>query len=1258
MSTRQRYYFLTGILFFVFSIRSGATGIKSFLQINPTTVEVFYDDGNCLTVDFYGPNIFRLFQDPRGGILRSPSSNPPAEILVPGARKEAGPLTVDTGNYSVSSRLVRITFDRNSSCWSVRDLRTGREVVRQCRPTEFLQGETILFLKNHPDENFFGGGVQNGRFSHRGTQIKIANTNSWTDGGVSSPVPFFWSTRGYGVLAYTFHPGMYDFGKNDSSMVVLSHDTNHLDIFLMVDASPKSLLNDYYQLTGHPILLPEFAFYEGHLNAYNRDYWKEIEGKKGVLFEDGKYYEESQKDNGGIRESLNGEKGNYQFSARAVIDRYARHDLPLGWILPNDGYGAGYGQTNTLEGNIANLKSFGDYARRNGVQLGLWTQSDLYPKKGVSPLLQRDIIREVRDAGVRVLKTDVAWVGSGYSFGLHGISDVSGVMSYYGNDARPFIITLDGWAGTQRYGAIWTGDQTGGEWEYIRFHIPTYIGAGLSGLGNITSDMDGIFGGKNPVVNIRDFEWKTFTLMQLNMDGWGSNPKYPCVFGEPATSINRSYLKLKSALLPYTYTLAHEAVNGLPVIRAMFLDFPSDYTYGTATRYQYLFGPSFLIAPIYKNTVSDIAGNDIRNNIYLPSGTWYDYFSGETYRGGRIINSFQAPLWKLPVFVRAGAIIPMNHPNNHPSGIDHTDRIYEIYPSGKSSFTQYEDDGVSLAYLQGASATTQISSDLDDKGNLTVTIAPTKGNYGNFQKEKATTLILNTNARPESVKVREGTKKLRIREDTLGMNTWSYNAAPNLNRFFTKGSGYSMPVLKNPQVVIRLEKTDVTAQGITVRVKGFQKLSKNTLLKKHGTLMAPVVSRITTTPYSVTPHWEQEKQADYYEIGFDNELFSTIGGDSLELSDLTPDGQYRIRLRAVNLDGTSPWTTFTVHTAVDPFQDALHGLTATCTAKSMDGFGLDHLFDFSQRGDIWHTDYYSKAVPFDMTIDLHGTDTLDKLWYVPRSNAGNGTITRVDISVSKDGKDWTDIGEQDWARDAHIKEVRFTDRPMARYVKFSVRSAVGNFGSGSEIYVFKVPGTKTLLPGDINGDNKVDENDLTSYLNYNGLKKGDGEFDGYISNGDINGNGIIDAYDIANAAVKLNNGIIHAQSEPLSGSVSVNYDKRQYRRGEDMAITVKGMNMKSVNSLGLAVPYDPLEMQFTGIDPVAVKDMQNMTCDRRHTDSSQVLYPVFTNVGEGQMLNGTETLFVIHFKALKNLKVKDDPIHGMFVDRNLTELDF
>ena len=549
--------------------------VEGARKINPAAVEVLLDNNRRMTLDFYGDNIFRIFRDDKGGIIRDPKAEPEARILADNPRKPVSRLDVDQKGDAVviTTGKVRIEINKKTSLFKVINLKDHSVVAEQASPILFEKGKTSFSLKAKPDEYFYGGGVQNGRFSHRGKVISIENQNSWTDGGVASPTPFYWSTGGYGVMWHTFKKGQYDFGSREENLVNLSHDENYLDVFFMVNDGPVSLLRDFYQLTGAPVLLPKFAFYQGHLNAYNRDYWKEDE--KGILFEDGKRYKESQKDNGGIKESLNGELNNYQFSGRAVVDRYKAHDMPLGWLLPNDGYGAGYGQTDTLDGNIANLKSLADYARKNGVEIGLWTQSDLHPKPEISALLQRDIVKEVRDAGVRVLKTDVAWVGAGYSFGLNGITDVAQIMTYYGDNSRPFIISLDGWAGTQRYAGIWSGDQTGGVWEYIRFHIPTYIGSGLSGQPNICSDMDGIFGGKNPLVNVRDFQWKTFTPMELNMDGWGANEKYPHAFGEPYTSINRWYLKLKSELLPYAYSIAEESVSGLPMIRAMFLEYPT-----------------------------------------------------------------------------------------------------------------------------------------------------------------------------------------------------------------------------------------------------------------------------------------------------------------------------------------------------------------------------------------------------------------------------------------------------------------------------------------------------------------------------------------------------------------------------------------------------------------------------------------------------------------------------------------------------------
>lgn len=1243
------------------ALAATANDVTGIRRINNTTAEVMLSDGHTLTVDFYGPSIFRLFQDNSGGIVRDPEASPEAKILTNNPRRDVGKLTVssDDQKVSVSTANVRVDFAKKGALVSVTDLRRQHTVVSQTEPTLFERGKTTLTLSQQPNEWFYGGGVQNGRFSHRGEKIDIVNTNSWTDGGVCSPAPFYWSTGGYAVMCHTFKQGAYDFGKTRKGEVTISHDTPYMDVFVMVDERPVQLLDDYYQLTGNPVLLPKFAFYEGHLNAYNRDYWKETDDtNRGILFEDGKRYTESQKDNGGIKESLNGEKDNYQFSARAVIDRYLNADMPLGWVLPNDGYGAGYGQTSTLDGNIANLKSFGDYARKKGVEIGLWTQSNLHPIDSIPALLQRDIVKEVRDAGVRVLKTDVAWVGAGYSFGLNGIADVGQIMPYYGSDARPFIITLDGWAGTQRYAGVWTGDQKGGEWEYIRFHVPTYIGAGLSGMSNITSDMDGIFGGKNMEVNIRDFQWKAFTPMQLNMDGWGANPKYPQALGEPATSINRNYLKLKAAMLPYTYSCAYEAVAGQPLIRAMFLDYPSDFTHSAATKYQYMYGPSMLVAPIYQPTQADAQGNDIRNGIYLPEGQWIDYFTGDVYEGGRILNNFDAPIWKLPLFVKAGAIVPMNRPNNNIYEVNTAERIFDIWPAGHSEFTLYDDDGNTEAYLRGEHATTKVTSELDAKGNLAITICPTEGNYDGMVKEKSTLVRINTTARPKSVRAIIGKKKVTLTEGE-GANTWRYVERPQLNQFSTQGTDMAkVEVTKNPVIEINLAKGDIMTDETTIEVKGFVYDKPATrMLTKHGTLSAPVATDTKVAPYTLTPTWKAVDNADYYEIRFNSMIYSTIRNNSLLFEDLQPGTDYTFELRAVNADGQSEWTTINAKTDKNPLEFAVHGITATNTAKDMPGFGIHRLFDFQESGDIWHTHYSEKAVPFTVTMDLHATITLDKMQYVPRADAGNGTILEADIFTSKDGKTWQAVGTQKWERTPAKKNVTFTDHQQARYIRMDVKKALGDFGSGAELYVFRQPGTKVLIPGDVNQDGKIDENDLTSYMNYTGLKKGDSDFDGYISNGDINGNGLIDAYDISNVATLLEGGVTEKDMRQPAGTITYTYNKAAYQAGDEVTVTVKGTGLQAVNALSLVMPYDLKTMQYTKTDPVAVKDMRNMTYDRHHTDGSQVLYPTFVNIGQQPTIEGSATLFVIHFKALRAFRAPKASAKGMLVSNNLLETE-
>lgn len=1241
-------------------------GIVSFKKVNSTTVEIENTDKHKLILDFYSDNIVRFFQDNSGKDLHGPEAKPFAEILVQNPRKPLTKLDIkeEGGQIEISTANMTVLIDKNTSLFKLINRKNQTLAAAQILPIVLKDNKVTLTLAAQPDEYFYGGGVQNGRFSHKGKSIAIENQNSWTDGGVASPTPFYWSNKGYGVLFYTFKKGRYDFESIKKGTVSLSHETDYLDVFFMVNQGAVPLLNDFYQLTGNPVLVPKFGFYEGHLNAFNRDYWKSDD--TGILFEDGVKYKESQKDNGGTKESLNGEKNNYQFSARAVIDRYKKNDMPLGWILPNDGYGAGYGQSNSLDGNIANLKSFGDYARKNGVEIGLWTQSDLHPKPSVSPLLQRDIIKEVREAGVRVLKTDVAWVGAGYSFGLNGVADAGSIIPKYGNNSRPFIISLDGWAGTQRYATIWSGDQTGGNWEYIRFHIPTYLGAGLSGQPNITSDMDGIFGGKNNAVNMRDFQWKTFTPMQLNMDGWGLSQKYPHAQGEPATSINRTYLKLKSALLPYQYTVAKEAVNGLPIMRAMFLSSANHYTQGTPSQYQYMFGPSFLVAPIYQATKADADGNDVRNNIYLPEGRWVDYFSGDVYNGNMIINNFDAPIWKLPVFVKGGAIIPMANPNNNPSEIDKALRTYEVYLLNASTFTEYDDDGITEAYKEGSGVSTFISSAVE-KTNASVTIEPSSGNYYGFVKNKATSFIINIGEAPKGVSAKIGGKKISLKqandaqEFALLKSAYFYDKSPNLNKYATRGSEFQkLGIMKNPQLLVKLPVTDVTLNKVELHINGFNFDQVDKTRKSGGVLAPPTVVQVqgkVNGAFSLSPAWKKVDHADFYEISFKDMLYSTIKDTTFLFEELSPDTKYAFKLRAVNKDGYSDWVELNDKTAPNPLQFAIKGIKAVSTAEDQSGSGIKKLFDFDENSD-WHTKWGQNSIPLQLILDLKSINQLDKIQYLPRSGGGNGVLLKGTIFYSMDKRTWVEAGKFEWARSLDAKIFELKGKPMAAYLKIVVSEGVGGFGSGRELYVFKVPGTESYVPGDINNDKLIDANDLISYTNYTGLRLGDGDFEGYVSKGDINRNNLIDAYDISRVATQLEGGVPSDQSDVLAGSISLVLSKKSYNAGDVVEISVKGKSLANVNAISFGLPYDNEDFEFVSIKPLAVKHMENLSYDRLHSNLKKALYPTFVNVGNKETLNGDTDLFIIKLKAKRKLTFNLKAVDGLLVSKDLATVNF
>ena len=715
--------------------------------------------------------------------------------------------------------------------------------------------------------------------------------------------------------------------------------------------------------------------------------------------------------------------------------------------------------------------------------------------------------------------------------------------------------------------------------------------------------------------------------------------------------------------MPYAYSFAKEAVDGMPLIRAMFLDYPNPYTYGTATRYQYMYGTDFLVAPVYQATKADKEGNDIRNGIYLPEGTWIDYFTGEKYEGNCILNNFETPIWKLPVFVKSGAIIPMTHPNNNVSEIDPSLRIYELYPNRHMATVEYDDDGVTEAYKREQSVSTIIESNVDKKNRLTVTIHPTAGNFDGFVKEKRTELRINVTEKPKKLSARINNKTVKLTEVNTpedyrkGENVYWYEAAPDLNKFATKGSEFEKVVItKNPLVHAKLASVDVTANQVVLNMEGFRFEPADRHRVSTGVLTAPQNFRITEEnreAYTLKPTWDKLANADFYEIEFNGMLYTTIRDTELLFEDLEADTPYSFKLRAVNKDGVSDWVELQVKTKTNPLEFAIQGIEGESTAAAQGGAGVNRLFDFAESGDNWHTKYNVSAVPFDLIIDLKTVNQLDKFHYLPRTDAGNGTLLKGSVSYSMDKEHWTEAGAFDWKRDADVKVFEFTAHPTARNIKLSITAGVGNYGSGRELYVFKVPGTASYLQGDINNDGKIDRNDLISYMNYTGLRRGDSDFEGYIGKGDINLIDLIDAYDISVVATQLDGGVDRKATEKVSGSLSISTPKKLYQKDEIVEIRVKGNELKSVKALSFALPYDQNDYEFVGVEPLNMKAMENLTYDRLHTNGVKSLYPTFVNMGKQESLEGSEDLFILKLKAKRKVKFELTLKDGMLVDKRL-----
>lgn len=344
---------------------------------------------------------------------------------------------------------------------------------------------------------------------------------------------------------------------------------------------------------------------------------------------------------------------------------------------------------------------------------------------------------------------DVFFVGSGSRFYnvyplLHTASVYDGSRRDFGDSRRVMTLARAAYLGAQRNGTIFWSSDIDSTWDMLKRSVPAGLNFTATGMPYWDTDIAGFFSPSlpssyrplhTPLVDpsdaidnvgnyldypelfVRWFQWATFQPVMRAHGERQHNEVW--AYGKQAEPILEKYLRLRYQLLPYTYSLAYGSYQtGAPFMRALFMDFPKDPKVAGIGD-EYMFGPALLVAPVTDQGATSRA-------VYLPSGTdWYNYWTNEHLKGGQTIT-VSAPIDTIPLFVRAGSILPLGKPILSTMEKQDLAQI-KIYPGANGDFTLYSDDGTTYDYEKGDFRVTNLHWDnaaakLTHKGSVAWTV--------------------------------------------------------------------------------------------------------------------------------------------------------------------------------------------------------------------------------------------------------------------------------------------------------------------------------------------------------------------------------------------------------------------------------------------------------------------------------------------------------------------------------------------------------
>ena len=629
-----------------------------------------------------GPNVLRLHFG--AGATR------PSRLLVDDAPSAAEWNMVQTPQgWSITTSALTLEVDRSpfrlrlkDAAGTVRfaDEPNDRDIRGDYHhfPTGHARGLRWLTARLKPDEALFGLGEHFGSLDRRGQAFA-----SWTVDafGVRSDrayknVPLLVSSEGYGVFFDMTAPLYYDLGQASVAAWQATARADHLRAYVFVGDGMAPIMETYHRLTGKPGVPPDwsFGFWISRWGYRNRDevmavarrmreekvpcdvihvdpYWMRYhEGHHGDL----EWDESAFPDPEGMIAELKalGFRLSLWVSPYVPLDSEMRADGERrGFLMKSKSSspspsGGGQGGGLALVHGFAKPSAAVDFTNPEAVE---WFKAKT---------------RKLLEMGVAVIKTDFAEDMPDDALPhdgtpaeqLHNLypllyqravfeatQDVHGYGLIWGRS---------GYAGSQRYPVHWGGDP-GCTFEDMAASLRGALSWILSGAAFASFDMGGFFGiptltdPPSPELYVR---WSQMGLLFSHARAHGHTaPREPWAYGEPALSIFRRYARLRYRLLPYLYTAARRAPEGVPLARPLVYDHPADRTTWHIDD-EYFLGPDLLVAPMF------VARG--RRDIYLPAGGWYDFWTDRRFDGPRWIT-YEAELETLPLFVRAGAVIPM-----------------------------------------------------------------------------------------------------------------------------------------------------------------------------------------------------------------------------------------------------------------------------------------------------------------------------------------------------------------------------------------------------------------------------------------------------------------------------------------------------------------------------------------------------------------------------------------------------------------------